>query len=152
MDFNDRATGDAAILVGITQILLSFGTGRSIGWLLNPLNLIEVLIAGAFFWLLYSGITFLIVRYLFDAYGTFPIFMRITGFAFPTLLVIIFATFVTDNFLLTLIIGAGWFVVIVARGISYIADLDATKSFLAAIGGYVGVVIVQSILSGLRLF
>ncbi len=152
MDFNDRATGDAAILVGVTQILLSFGTGRSIGWLLNPLNLIEVLIAGAFFWLLYSGMTFLIVRYLLDAHGSFPIFMRITGFAFPTLLVMIFATLVTDSFLLTLIIGAGWFVVIVARGISYIADLDAAKSFLAAIGGYVGVVIVQSILSGLRLF
>ncbi|MCB1246006.1 MAG: hypothetical protein KDB69_01925, partial [Acidimicrobiia bacterium] len=152
MDFNDRATGDAAILVAITQILLAIGTGTSIVHLLNPFRLLEVLISAAVFWLLYSAATWAIVRFLFDGYGSFAVYLRVAGFAFPTLLLLIFASFVTDTFFLVLLIGAAWFVVIVARGIGYISDLDATKSFLAAIGGYAAVVVVQSILSGLRLF
>lgn len=152
MDFNDRATGDAAMLVGITQILLTLGTGASLLNLVNPITLVQVLIAGAFFWLLYSGATFAIVRFIFDGHGGFPIFLRIAGFAFPTLLLLIFANFISDSFLLVLIIGAGWFVLIMARGITYIADLNQAKAFTAAIGGYAAVVIIQSILSGIRLF
>ena len=41
MDFNDRATGDAAILVAITQVLLAFANGVSLIGLLNPATLIR---------------------------------------------------------------------------------------------------------------
>ncbi|KAA3635637.1 MAG: hypothetical protein DWP92_10710, partial [Armatimonadetes bacterium] len=41
LDFNDRATGDGAILVAITQVLLALGTGVSVGNLLrNPLDIV----------------------------------------------------------------------------------------------------------------
>jgi hypothetical protein len=152
MDFNDRATGDAAMLVAGTQLLLVLGTGTSIGSLLNPITLISVLIAGVFFWVIYSGATYLIVRYLFDGHGEFPIYLRITGFAYPTLLLLIFANLVVDNFVLVLVLGAAWFVVVVATGITYMADLGREKAFAAAIGGYVAVTIIQAILSSIRIF
>ena len=152
MDFNDRATGDAAILVAATQILLSLGVGTSIGTLLNPFNLVQVLISAMFFWILYSAAVYVIVRYLLDGHGSFPVFLRVAGFAYPTLLLLVFANLISDNFLVVLLLGAPWFVVIVARGVTYIADLDAPKALGAAIGGYVAVTIIQQILGGLRLF
>lgn len=152
MDFNDRATGDAAILVVGTQILLSLGTGISLGRLLNPVTLIQVLISGAFFWVIYSGAVYAIVRYLFDGHGSFPVFLRVAGFAYPTLILLVFSNFVSDNFLVVLVLGAPWFVLIVARGVTYIADLHVPQAFVAAIGGYVAVTTIQLILGGLRLF
>jgi hypothetical protein len=152
MDFNDRATGDAAILVAGTQILLALGTGASIISLLNPFTLVSVIVAGLFFWLIYSGATYAIARFVFDAHGEYPFYLRVTGFAYPTLLVLIFADLVFDNFALILIVGAALFVVIVSTGIAYISDLNREKAFGAAIGGYVAVTIIQTIMSGLRIF
>lgn len=152
MDFNDRATGDAAILVAGTQILLALGTGASIISLLNPFTLVSVIVAGLFFWLIYSGATYAIARFVFDAHGGYPFYLRVTGFAYPTLLVLIFADLVFDNFALILIVGAALFVVIVSTGIAYISDLNREKAFGAAIGGYVAVTIIQTIMSGLRIF
>jgi hypothetical protein len=152
MDFNDRATGDAAILVAITQVLLVLGTGTSLGSLLNPLNLNQILISGLFFWVIYSGATYLISRYLLDGHGTYAIYLRITGFAYPTLLLVIFANLFLDSPLLILIAGGAWFVVIVANGLTYTADLPLQKAFTAAIGGYVAITIIQQILSSVRIF
>lgn len=152
MDFNDRATGDAALLVAITQILLVLGTGTSILDLLNPITLISVLISGLFFWVIYSGAIYLISRYLLDGHGTYAIYLRITGFAYPTLLLIIFADIVSNSFLLILLLGAAWFVIIVANGLTYTVDLPLQKAFLAAIGGYVAITIIQSILASVRIF
>jgi hypothetical protein len=152
MDFNDRATGDAAILVAITQVLLALGTGVSIGRLLNPVNLVSVLISGLFFWVIYSGATYLISRYLLDGHGTYAIYLRITGFAYPTLLLLIAANIFLNIFLLILIAGAAWFVVIVANGLNYTVDLPIQKAFLAAVGGYVAITIIQAILSSVRIF
>jgi hypothetical protein len=159
MDFNDRATGDAVILVAITQVLIALGTGTSLPSLFNPVTLVTIMISAAFFWLLYTAATWLIVTYLLDGHGMFPLFLRITGFAFPSLLLIIFSKILVDglttgptSFTLVLVLGAAWFVVIVARGITYAADIPTSKAFLGAIGGYVAVTIVQAILGSLRLF
>ncbi|NHZ71050.1 MAG: hypothetical protein GWP18_05355, partial [Proteobacteria bacterium] len=38
MDFNDRSTGDAAILVAVSQVLIAIGLGQSLFGLLNPLT------------------------------------------------------------------------------------------------------------------
>lgn len=155
MDFNDRATGDGAILVAITQVLLALGTGVSVGNLLrNPLDIVAILISGAVFWLLYAAATYAIVRYLLNGHGAFPMYLRVAGFAYPTLLILIFARllFDYDQFALMLIVGAAWFVLIVARGISYVSDLATSRALVAAIGGYVAVVVIQQIASGLRIF
>jgi len=154
MDFNDRATGDAAILVAGTQVLILLGTGSSIfDVLFNPVRLISALISALFFWLIYTGATYAVVRYIFDGEGSFPTMLRITGFAYPTLLVLIATNLLLPNsFSLSLLLGGAWFMVVVANGVLYIADLPIFKAFLASIGGFVLVIIVQSILSSFRLF
>ena len=152
MDFNDRATGDAALLVAITQVLMALGTGSSIVDLINPFRLVSLLLSGLFFWLVYSGLTYAIAKYLLDGHGTFATYLRITGFAYPTLLLVIFSNFIFDNTALILITGAAWFVVIVANGVTYVADIPIVRAFGAAIGGYAALVVLQSILSGLRIF
>lgn len=152
MDFNDRATGDGAILVAITQILLAFAGGTSIFGLLNPITLVQTLLAGLIFWLLYSGVTFAISRFLLDGHGTFAPILRLTGFAYPTLLLVIFGNLLFDNTFLILLVGGAWFVAIVANGLMYLADMSLQKALVASIGGYAGVVIIQSILGGLRIF
>ncbi len=152
MDFNDRATGDAAILVAGTQVLLSLGTGSSIGDLLNPIRLAVLVINGFFFWVIYSGAVYGVSKYLFEGHGTYAPVLRITGFAYPTVLLIIFVNLFVSSPALVLVIGGAWFVVVVANGMSYVADLAIEKAFGAAIGGYVLLVIVQTILSNLRIF
>jgi hypothetical protein len=152
MDFNDRATGDAAILVAITQLLLALGTGTSLITLLHPIDLISILISGLFFWVIYAGAAYVISRYLLEGHGTYAIYLRITGFAYPTLLVLIFANIVLNSFPLILLVGAAWFVIIVANGINYIADLPIQKAFLAAVGAYVAITIIQAILTSVRIF
>ena len=152
MEYNDRATGDAALLVGGTSILLALGSGATLADLINPFRLLSVVLSGFVLWLIYTGATYLISTYLLGGAGSFATFLRITGFAFPTLLVLIFANIVFDNTFLILVVGGAWFIVVVASGVMYAADLPRDRAFVAAIGGWVAYVILQAILSGIRIF
>ncbi|MEN8238155.1 MAG: hypothetical protein ABFR53_03015 [Actinomycetota bacterium] len=145
MDFNDRATGDAAMLVAGTQVLISIGLGLSLGELINPLTLASVLLGGVFFWVVYSGATYAVSRFLFDGHGTYAIYLRITGFAYPTLLVLIFVNRFISNLPLALIVSGAWFVLVVANGLTYVADLSIAKAAGSAIGGYILLIVVQEI-------
>lgn len=152
MDFNDRATGDAAILVAITQILLTLGLGTSLLTLLNPVVLIQVLLGALFMWVIYSGAVYAISRFLLDASGHYAIYLRITGFAYPTLLLIVFTTLVIPWGLLAIFLGGAWFVVVVANGLTYTVDLPFQKAIVAAIGGLILVVVAQAIIGSIRSF
>lgn len=152
MDFNDRATGDAAILVGITQLLITIGLGASLGVLLNPLTLLNVLLGALFFWVVYSGATYAVARYLFDGHGSYAIYLRITGFAYPTLLVMVFVNLFVDNPVIVLLASGAWFVLVVANGLTYVADLTMPKAVASAVGGYVLVIVVQAIFGNIFRF
>jgi hypothetical protein len=152
MDFNDRATGDAAILVAITQVLLTLGLGTSLVTLLNPATLVQILVSALFAWVIYSGAVYVVSRFLFDASGGYAIYLRITGFAYPTLLVVIFVALVVPSGFLAFILGGAWFVVIVANGLTYTVDLPMPKAAAAALGGLVLMVIAQQILGSIRSF
>lgn len=152
MDFNDRATGDAAILVAITQLLIALGLGASLFDLISPLILVQLLIGALFTWVLYSGAVYLVSRFLLDGTGQYAIYLRITGFAYPTLLLVVFTSIVISNPTLALALGGAWFVVVVANGLMYTVDLPLPKAFLAAIGGFVVVVTVQAIFGSILAF
>ncbi|MDK1018946.1 MAG: YIP1 family protein [Actinomycetota bacterium] len=152
MDFNDRATGDAAILVVTTQILLTLGRGTSLISLIHPFTLVQVLLGGLFFWVVYSGALYVVSRHLFDATGHYAIYLRITGFAYPTLLLVVFTAILLNSPLFALLLGGAWFVLIVANGLTYTVDLGMQKAVAAAIGGYILVVIVQAIFGSIWLF
>jgi hypothetical protein len=152
MDFNDRATGDAAILVAITQMLLALGLGTSLFDLLRPAALIQLLISALFTWVIYSGAVYLVSRYLLNGSGQYAIYLRITGFAYPTLLLVVFTAIFISNATLALALGGAWFVVVVANGLTYTVDLPLQKAFAGAIGGFVVVVIVQAVFGSILNF
>lgn len=150
MDFNDRATADALIFVAVTRILILLGLGWSFFGLATTLSGIEILISSILnaliFWLAYSGIAFAITKFLLGGSGTYAMFLRITGFAYPTLLVLIFTAQLGLPTWAALALGFLWFIAIVTRGITYEGDLPTERAVLAAIGGYVGWVVISSIL------
>lgn len=152
MDFNDRATGDAAILVGMTQILISLGLGRSLIDLLNPLTLIQLLLSALFTWVIYSGAVYVVSRFLLDGSGSYAIYLRITGFAYPTLLLFVFTAIFISNTTLAFLLGGAWFIVIVANGLTYTVDIPLPRAVGAAIGGFVVVVIAQAIFGSILAF
>lgn len=159
MDFDDRATGDAFILVAVTRFLLFLGL-IGFGGFRDLLNfafvelLIRFMIQGLVFWLLYSAIVWAIQRFLFQRDGNYQVILRLAGFAYPTVLVTIAAVQLlspnsTTGFTMANAIGSLWFVAIIAKGMDYIADLDLAKGSLAAVGGWVGYVVINAILNGL---
>lgn len=152
MDFNDRATGDAAILVVVTQILMTLGLGTSFVSLLNPFVLVQMLIGALFFWVVYSGAVYVVSRFLFDASGQYAIYLRITGFAYPTLLLMVFFAVVLPNAFLALVLGGVWFIVVVSHGLMYTVDMSLQRSVIAALGGYALIVVVQAIFGSIWRF
>lgn len=151
MDFNDRATGDAFYLVLITTILTFIGIfGIGPIRIFTNVGAFEIffrfLIDGIIVWLLISGITYAVVRFLFEEEHNFPAILRIVGYAYPTrLLIIFFATYFSSPFLVFLL-GTGWLLFIVAKGIVATSSLPLERAMLASAGGVVGAVIVSSIL------
>jgi hypothetical protein len=153
MDLNDRATGDAAVFVVVTQVLLLLAAGNSLfGLALNLISVINVLLMALVMWLVYSGLTYASAKFIFQGDGAFATFLRITGFAYPTLLLTIFTIRVIDNGTLAFLAGSVWFVAIVTAGVRYVAELPTEKALGSAVLGLVGLVIVQAIFSGGVLF
>ena len=143
MLWNDRAGGDAVILVLGTQAVLALGL---VG--LNLDALLRFFVAGLFFWLIYAGIAYFAARHFLDGSGNFGSVMRIAGFAFPTtVLTIAFAFFVDPR--LAFLLGLVWFVAIVAHGMKEAMDLAMDKAWLAAGAGVVGYLIIAPVLGGI---
>ncbi|HEX9855478.1 MAG TPA: YIP1 family protein [Acidimicrobiia bacterium] len=151
MDFNDRATGDALLLVVGTRVLLFLGfsgvgaIGVSLGWLEA---LFGTILGGVIFWLWFSGLSHVIGRYVFEGGTTFAATMRISGFAYPTQLVQIAAAYFVSS-LLAFLVAAVWFLAICAAGIHHTADLPNDKAWLTVIGAVAGYLAITAIFRGL---
>lgn len=137
MDFEDRATGDALILVALTSLGLTLASGFTVFGLISSTTgisfLFGSLVSSAVFWLAYSGLVYFVVTRLFQASGTYALFLRIVGFAFPTMLLLIFTSRLGLGGLLGFLIGAAWFLAIVAQGVRYDSDLPIERA-LGAVG------------------
>ena len=110
--------------------------------------IIRALIQAAFFWLVYSGLTYAIGRFLLKGEGSYATVLRIVGFAYPTLLVGLATDVLISSAILSFIVGSLWFLAIVATGVRYTADLAVPRAFAAAGGGLVAWIIVQRIFAG----
>ena len=153
MDLNDRATGDALILVAVTEVVLLIGLGASVlGLVFGLPSVIGAILQALIQWLVVAAVAYGAARYLFNGEGAYATYLRIVGFAFPTLVLWLFTWRIIDNGELALLVGAAWFLAVVAYGIHFIADLDLTKSGTAALLGYVGWRILSAIFSGGFLF
>jgi hypothetical protein len=151
MNFNDRATADGLIFVVVTRFLILLGEGWTILGLTINLNGLDLLIQSALnaliFWLAYSAITYAISRFLLDGSGQYAVFLRIAGFAYPTLLLTIFTRQLGLAPIVALVLGSAWFVAVVTRGVTYEADLPPQRAILAGAGGLIGWIIISSIFS-----
>ncbi len=153
MEFNDRATGDALILVVITQVLFLIAGGTPLlGFVSGFAGTISALVSTAIFWLVYSAIVFAVAKYLFRGDGIYAYYLRLAGFAFPTLVILIFTGIVIDNNTIASVLGSLWFLAVVAYGTHYIADLPLSRAAVASFGGLVGWIIISAILGGFSVF
>lgn len=153
MDFNDRATGDALIIIAITQVLFLFAGGTSLFGLVTGLfSVLSALLSTVMFWLIYSGLVYAIAVYLFRGSGHYPVYLRIAGFAFPTLLLTIATTQIFGAGLIGTLVGSLWFLLVVAYGTHYVSDLPLDRSIVAAVLGWAGWIVVATILGGFSLF
>ncbi len=144
MLWNDRAGGDAAILVLITQALLTLGlVGLDVGLFLR------LFISGLFFWLIYAGLTYAVAKFIFEGGGQFGGVMRIAGFAFPTTILVLAFRFIFDDARLAYLASLVWFVAIVAHGLKEAMDLPMEKSWMSAGAGVLGFLVVSSVLGGI---
>lgn len=151
MDFNDRATADAMLFVAVTRFLILLGGGWTILGLTTNVRGIQILVAAlinaVIFWLAYAGLAYGIVRFLFQEGGTYAVYLRMTGFAYPTLLLVIFTARLGIADVAALSLGAVWFLVIIARGITYESDLPTERAAVAAVLAFAVWVIISSILN-----
>ena len=153
MDFNDRATGDALILVAITEVLIIIAGGTPLFGLVTGLaDVLYALLSTVMFWLIYSGLVYAIAVYLFRGDGHYAVYLRIAGFAFPTLLLTIATTQIFGTGLIGVLVGSLWFLLVVAYGTHYISELPLDRSIVAAVLAWAGWIVVSSILGGLSLF
>jgi hypothetical protein len=153
MDFNDRATGDALIIVAITQVLFLFAGGTSLFGLVTGLSsVLYALLSAVMFWLIYSGLVYAVVAFLMRGDGHYPVYLRIVGFAFPTLLLTIATTQILGSGLIGTLLGSLWFLLVVAYGTHYISDLPLDRSIVAAVLGWAGWIVVSTILGGFSIF
>jgi len=151
MDFNDRATADGLMFVVGTRILLLLGFGGSIlGLATSGLGGLEVLfysmVNAIVFWLAYAGLTYAVARFLLQAGGTYAIYLRMTGFAYPTLLLLIVTARLGLPSYAAFLVGSVWFLAVVTRGITYESDLPTERAAIAAGGGLIAWMIVASII------
>lgn len=151
MDFNDRATGDALILVAITGLLKFAGFYGGLRTVFNLgawSLLLEFALSALIVWLLYSGIAWALVRFIVQGSGDYATYLRFTGFAYPTTLLAIAVAYVMgDRGIIPFALGFGWFIFIVARGIEYESDLPRERALLVAIGALAGLIVVNAIFS-----
>ena len=153
MEFNDRATGDALIIVAVTELLFLVAGGTPLFGLVTSFTAVmSSLLSTIMFWLIYSGLVYAIVKFLFRGDGDYPIYLRMVGFAFPTLLLTIATTQIFGNDLIATLVGSLWFLLVVAYGTHYVSDLPLDRSIVVAVLGWAGWIVVSTILGGLSLF
>lgn len=153
MDFNDRATGDALIFVAVTTLMLLLAEGESllgVATSASGLNrLFSLLVSAAIFWLIYSGLLYAVVRFLFQAGDrNFALYLRFVGFGYPTLLLLIFTSRLSLSPFIEALLGHLWFLAVAAAGTMYASDLPRERAAGAAGLAFVGWVIVSAIFGG----
>ena len=153
MDFNDRATGDDDQDFGDRHQDERIAGGTPLFGLVTGLaDVLYALLSTVMFWLIYSGLVYAIAVYLFRGDGQYAVYLRIAGFAFPTLLLTIATTQIFGTGLIGVLVGSLWFLLVVAYGTHYISDLPLDRSIVAAVLAWAGWIVVSSILGGLSLF
>ncbi len=142
MLWNERASGDAALLVLGTDLLVGIGL---VG--LDLTGLLSWILAGLIFWLVYSGIAWAAARHLFGGSGQYIGVMRIVGFGYPTRLLILAFVVLMEPSIIAVVLGTLWLVAIVANGLKEAMEVTLEQGIMAAALGVLGYLVVIAIFS-----
>jgi hypothetical protein len=145
MLFNDRATGDALLLVAVTQVVVWLGLGVPGGFD----GFVRSLFGGAWLWIIVSGIAWAVARYFLDGDGSYAPVMRVVGFAFPTRILLILVGYLDIPWQAGLIVGNLWFLFVIAAGVGVVMEIPRQKAAVAAAAGLGGYLIIELVFGGL---
>lgn len=144
MFFEGSATGDALVLVAGTGIILALAGPATFSVSL----FFQVLINSLFMWLVVSALVWASAKFALEANGEYAPVLRVVGFATPTLLVWLVTTRVFDG-ALAIIVGAVWFLAVIAAGLQVVMEMRPDRAWAAAGMGFVGWLLLQILLGGL---
>jgi hypothetical protein len=151
IEHDPNATGQAAILVGITAVLAAFGSGFSAAFAGNSFfgSFIGTLIWTFIGWFLWALVSYLIGTGLFNGQATLDEMLRVIGFAYaPQMLAIIPLCGSLIGFIWSLLAGF----IAIRQGL----DLDDIRAFLTILVGFavyaVGYLILAAFLGSFGLF
>lgn len=132
---------DGAIVVAIVYALL-----------MTPLvidgvpvvSAVRLVLSGLISWIILSGLVYLVGRHLLEGYGSFPSVMAATAIGTPVLLLSVILTPFIDPFTARTVVSV-WLVLTLWVSARVALDLSTEKAALAAIGGWIGFIVVSAI-------
>lgn len=144
MFFEGGATGDALILVAATGIILALAGPATFSMSL----LFQVLVNSLFMWLVITALVWASAKFVLEASGEYATVLRVVGFATPTLLVWLVTVRFFDS-ALGIILGALWFLAVIAAGLRVVMEMPTDRAWAAAGMGFAGWLLLQILLGGL---
>ncbi len=141
MLWTERASGDAALLVLGTDLLVGIGL-VGIG---DVFGLLSWILAGLIFWLVFSGIAWAASRHMFGGSGQFVGVMRIVGFGYPTRLLILAFVVLGTPGIMAVVLGTLWLVAIVGNGLKEAMEVSLEHGLVSAGLGLLGYLVVLAL-------
>ena len=140
MYFEGQATGDAVVLVTITALVLP----AAVFGKLDVGIYVGAVISSLFAWLIVSALVWAAAKWIFEGHGEYAGVLRVVGFAFPTLLLLLVTLPVLGG-LLGLAVGSLWFVAVIAAGLQVVMEMPQDRAWGAALAGFASWLILQEI-------
>jgi hypothetical protein len=136
-----NGVGDGAIIVALVGAILMIPA------LVDGLDVFaaaRAILRSLVWWIILSGLVYLIGRHGFEGYGSFPGTMAAVSIGFPVLISgLLLAPFVS-GLTATLIVSV-WLVATLWVAARVALELDSGKAAIAAAGGWAGFVVVAAI-------
>jgi hypothetical protein len=136
-----NAVADGLMVVAAVWVVLAvvvagdFDVVLYLRWVLN----------GLFAWIVLSGVIYLLGKYVFEGYGSFPGTMAMSALCHPTLLLILVTRVWLSGFW-AILAGTGWFLATLVAGSRVALDLPTERAALSVGGGLVVWLVVVGIL------
>lgn len=127
-----NAVADGLVVVAAVWLVL----GAAVAGGFDLLVYLRWVLNGLFAWIVLSGVIYLLGKYVFEGYGSFPGTMAMTAVCHPTLLAILVTRLWLSGFP-AILAGAGWFLATLVAGTRVALDLPIERAALGVAGGFV---------------